>query len=106
MGGFHLLKFFGSPMLAFLFALLVAAFTTGCPAVCVGSPGYALATIETWKTFPRPGEPPGKFEEEPVRHPGMLRRRYWFVPLYVLVRLGVLAAVVLALLGVGTERGV
>ena len=64
-----------------------------------------MATIETYKTFRRPGEPPGKFEDEPVRHPPMLRRRYWFVPLYVLVWLGVLAAVTLALLGAGTERG-
>ena len=104
--GFHLLKFFRSPALAFLFGLLVASLTTSYPSVFVGSLGYTVATIETYKTFRRPSEPPGKFEDEPVRHPPMLRRRYWFVPLYVLVWLGVLAAVTLALLGAGTAKGV
>ncbi len=102
--GFHLLKFFRSPLLASLYGLMVASLTTSYPAVFVGSLGYTVASIETWKTFRRPGEPPGKFSDQPVRHPEMVRRRYWLVPLYALIWLGVLAAIALALLGVGTGQ--
>ncbi len=104
--GFHLLKFFRSPLLAFLFGLVVATFTSSYPAVFVGSLGYTVAAIETWKTFRHPGEDPGKFEGRTARHPRMFQRRYWFVPLYVTVWLGVLAAIAFALFGGGAEGGV
>ncbi|HSR41097.1 MAG TPA: hypothetical protein VLL48_02970, partial [Longimicrobiales bacterium] len=88
--GFHLLKFFRSPILAFLFGLLVATFTTSYPAVFVGSLGYTVATIETWKTFSDPGKDRGKFMDQDPGHPEMLERRWRFVPVYVAVWLGVL----------------
>ena len=99
--GFHLLKFFRSPLIAFLWGLLMASLTASWVAVFLGSIGYTVATTETYKTFFFPNEDRGKFQGREPGHPEMLKTRYRFVPLYVGVWLGVLVAVALALLGPG-----
>lgn len=104
--GFHLLKFFRSPFIAFLFGLLMASLTASYPAVFLGAIGYTVATTETWKTFSDPSKDRGKFMDQTPGHPEMLRKRYRFVPVYVAVWLGVLAAIALALFGGGAEGGV
>ena len=97
--GFHLLKFFRSPFIAFVFGLLMASLTGSYPAVFLGSIGYTVATTETWKTFSDPTRDRGKFMDQTPGHPEMLRKRYRFVPVYVAVWLGVLAAMAAALFG-------
>ncbi|MGK7311567.1 MAG: hypothetical protein ACN0LA_04950 [Candidatus Longimicrobiales bacterium M2_2A_002] len=97
--GFHLLKFFRSPFLAFLFGLLMASLTDLYPAIFLGALGYTVATTETWKTFSDPGKDRGKFMDQTPSHPEMIERRWRFVPVYVVVWIGVLAAIALALFG-------
>lgn len=97
--GFHLLKFFRSPLIAFLWGLLMAGLTGSYVAVFLGSIGYTVATTETYKTFFFPHEDRGKFQGKEPGYPGMLQTRYRFVPLYVAIWLAVLASVALALLG-------
>jgi len=54
--------------------------------------GLSVATLETYKTFLFPSKPRGKFTGKPIRYPGMLVKRLRFVPLYVAIWIGVLAA--------------
>ncbi|RMH20630.1 MAG: hypothetical protein D6701_03580 [Gemmatimonadetes bacterium] len=97
--GFHTFKFFRSPAMAFGYGLLVASLTTNYVFIFLGAIGFTVATIETYKTFFFPDRPRGKFQGKEPAFPEYLTRRARFVPVFVLVWLGVLTAVVLALLG-------
>lgn len=81
--GFSWLKFPRSPLIALAWAIPVAMFTTNWLLVAVGAAGYGVATVETYKKFWAPHQPPGKFAGHPVRHPETLRLRRWFGPLYL-----------------------
>ncbi|NIP83845.1 MAG: hypothetical protein GWM90_33300 [Gemmatimonadetes bacterium] len=94
--GFETLKFFRSPGIALVYALLLSRMTDDLLLLALASAGYTVATIETYKTFLFPSRPRGKFSDKPVLYPDMLRRRQAFVPLYVF-----LWAVILAGLGAG-----
>jgi hypothetical protein len=91
--GFQTLKFFRSPALASLFAAGLAPLTSGLLLVTLAATGYTIATTETYKTFFFPSKPRGKFAGMPIRFPEMLRRRQRFVPLYVAIWAGLLAAI-------------
>ncbi len=91
--GFQTLKFFRSPALASLFAVGLAGLTQSLLLVTLAATGYTIATTETYKTFFFPSKPRGKFAGMPIRYPEMLRRRQRFVPLYVAIWAGVLAAI-------------
>lgn len=83
--GFEIRKFFRSPVIALLFALLCARYTTDWLLVAIAAVGYTVAATETYKTFFFPSVPRGKFAGKPVCFPEMLRRRRHFVPVYVAI---------------------
>ena len=58
-----------------------------------------MAATETYKTFFFPSKPRGKFAGRPVTFPDMLVRRYWAVPVYVMIWLGVIAITLAAAAG-------
>ena len=91
--GFQILKFFRSPALASLFAAGLATLTPSLLVVTLAATGYTVATTETYKTFFFPLKPRGKFAGMPIRFPEMLRRRQQFVPVYLAIWAGVLAAI-------------
>lgn len=95
--GFQTFKFFRSPLISAGFAFLL--YTIGATALqgMLGAIGYTVATTETWKTFFFPSVPRGKFAGKPIRFPEMLRRRRYFVPLYVAIWIVILTGFVLAL---------
>jgi hypothetical protein len=92
--GFQTLKFFRSPVLAALFAAGLSALTADLLLITLAATGYTVAATETYKTFVFPSQPRGKFAGMPVRYPDMLRRRRRFVPMYLAIWAGVLAAVI------------
>lgn len=92
--GFQTLKFFRSPALAALFAAGLSTLTPDLLLITLAATGFTVATTETYKTFFFPSKPRGKFAGMPVRYPDMLRRRRGFVPVYVAIWAGVLAAVI------------
>ncbi len=92
--GFETLKFFRSPVAAIVFGLVVSNFTGSYPLIALAAVGFTVASLETYKTFFFPSTPRGKFAGKPVLYPRMLMRRQFFVPLYVLIWAGVLAAAV------------
>src|SRR3954470_24304467 len=59
--GFDALKFFRSPCLTVLFAVLLARVTDSYLEIAVASIGFERATAETYKTFFFPSKPRGKF---------------------------------------------
>ena len=89
--GFQFFKFFRSPVLAAAFAWLLLGLTASWPAVMFGAIGFTVATTETYKTFFFPSKPRGKFAGRPVTFPDMLVRRYWAVPVYVMIWFGIIA---------------
>jgi hypothetical protein len=91
--GFQIMKFFRSPALASLFAVGLAGLTQSMLLVTLAATGYTIAATETYKTFFFPSKPRGKFAGMPIRFPEMLRRRQRFVPLYIAIWAGVLAAI-------------
>jgi hypothetical protein len=95
--GFDALKFFRSPAIALLWALLAACFTKEYLFIALCGLGYAVATIETYKTFFFPNRPRGKFAGKPVLFPRLLTWRYRFAPLYGAIWLAVIANIALAL---------
>jgi hypothetical protein len=97
--GFQTLKFFRSPALAALWALLLAQLTPDLVLVTLAATGYTIATTETYKSFLFPSKPRGKFAGKPVHFPSLLRVRQRVVPLYVAIWL-----TVLVILGFGLER--
>ena len=95
--GFHLLKFFRSPLVAGLYGVFMAALTTRYVVIFLGAIGYTVASLETHKTFFHPNEDRGKFMHKTPGYPEWLRIRYRFVPLYVLIWLTILVTAALAL---------
>jgi hypothetical protein len=95
--GFELLKFFRSPIIAIIYALLLSRLTSDLLLIAAGAIGYERATAETYKTFFFPSKPRGKFAGKPVLHPEMLERRRYFVPVYVGICVAILATGVIAL---------
>jgi hypothetical protein len=94
--GFETLKFFRSPVISLFWAVLVANFTDNWLLIGVAGAGYSVAAIETYKTFFFPSKPRGKFAGKPILFPEMLRRRQFFVPVYVLIWVLVIGAYVAA----------
>jgi hypothetical protein len=90
--GFHTLKFFRSPLLAGLYALLLSRFTDSYLLAALGGLGYTVATIETYKTFFFPSRPRGKFAGKPILFPEHLSTRRRFVPVYFAIWTVVIAA--------------
>lgn len=73
--GFSGWKFLRSPAVATFWAIPLSLLTTSWVILAVAAGGFAVATIETYKTFLTRGRPPGKFATRPVRfHPPALRR--------------------------------
>jgi hypothetical protein len=101
--GFETFKFFRSPGIAAFFALLLACFTDNWLYLALAAEGYTVATIETYKTFFHPNKPRGKWAGKSMPYEHMLKRRWKFVPLYVLVWLLVITGFVLGY--VGPHRG-
>lgn len=95
--GFSPLKFLRSPLIAAGFALLLGTIAQAYLIVATAALGYTVATIETYKKFTRPTEPPGKFAGKPLRYPEMLHRRHRVVPMYAGIWIAVLAALATAL---------
>ncbi|RMG67443.1 MAG: hypothetical protein D6715_04800 [Calditrichaeota bacterium] len=94
--GFETLKFFRSPLIALLYAIMLAHFTTNYLFISMGALGFTVGTIETYKTFFFPSKPRGKFAGKEIRYPEMLRRRQYFIPLYAGIWLAVLITIVVA----------
>lgn len=99
--GFDLLKFFRSPFMTVVFALLLSRLTDSYLYATVAAIGYERAAAETYKTFFFPSRPRGKFAGKPILYPQMLERRRYFVPAYVAICAAVLAVGVVALTDVG-----
>ena len=94
--GFEWLKFFRSPIIASLYALLIACFTDTYLYISMGGLGYTVGTIETYKTFFFPNKPRGKFAGKTIQHPEMLDKRNQFVPFYFAIWLAVITMCVIA----------
>jgi hypothetical protein len=94
--GFEWFKFFRSPVVAALYALLLSVFTSDLVVIALAAEGFTVATLETWKTFFFPSKPRGKFAGKPVLFPRMLRIRQRFLPVYVLIWITVISGFVLA----------
>ncbi len=97
--GFQTFKFFRSPGISFMYGVAMSALTTEYVFVFLGAIGFTVATIETYKTFFFPNRPRGKFQDKAPLFPQLLQWRHRFVPLFVLVWLGVLTAGVQSLRG-------
>ena len=96
--GFETFKFFRSPARRrWLWALVLALFTSHYLIIALAGLGYTVATIETYKTFFFPNKPRGKFAGKPILFPQLVRWRYRFAPLYAAIWLAVLANLGLAL---------
>ena len=95
--GFDVLKFFRSPALTVLYAVMLSMFTDSYLLMASGAIGYERATAETYKTFFFPSKPRGKFNGKPILHPHMLQRRQYFVPVYVAIWAAVLVCITAAL---------
>lgn len=96
--GFEWLKFFRSPVIAAIYAMLLSPFTNSYLLAALGGAGYSVATIETYKTFFFPSRPRGKFAGKPVLFPDLLRTRQRFIPLYAGIWAVVVAVFVAAYL--------
>lgn len=83
--GFETFKFFRSPAITLFWASILAFFTDNWVYLGIGGAGYSVATIETYKTFFFPNKPRGKFAGKPILFPEMVRRRHYFVPIYVTI---------------------
>jgi len=97
--GFQPFKFVRSPLVALGYALALASMTTNAVYAAMGALGYTVATLETYKTFFKPSVPRGKFAGKEIRFPEWLERRYRFVPLYVVIWIGMVVVNVAALAG-------
>ncbi|MEX2280867.1 MAG: hypothetical protein WEE89_00085 [Gemmatimonadota bacterium] len=94
--GFETFKFFRSPVVATIYAVLLSSFTSVLLLTALAGLGFTVATLETYKTFFFPSKPRGKFAGKPIRFPEMLTRRNWFVPMYASIWALVLAGFALA----------
>lgn len=96
--GFRWPKFFRSPAVAALYSLLLFRFTDRLLLIALAAAGYAVATLETWKTLSRPSRPGGKFAGKPITCPRMLElRRRYLMPLFLLIWCVVATGIVIAL---------
>jgi hypothetical protein len=96
--GFSGWKFLRSPSVATAWAVPLSLLTDSWVTLLLASCGFAVATIETYKTFLTGGRPPGKFEGRPIRvHLPALRRL--FARQHALLWLAVAAAFTLTLTG-------
>jgi hypothetical protein len=102
--GFEVLKFFRSPFMTVVFALLLSRLTDSYLQATVAALGYERAAAETYKTFFFPSRPRGKFAGKPILYPQMLVRRRYFVPAYVAICAAVLALGAVALRTVGVTQ--
>jgi hypothetical protein len=89
--GFSAFKFVRSPLVATAWAIPLTFLTSQPVLLLLASGGFAVASIETYKTFFTRGRPPGKFAGRPVLYRLPTIRR----------RLGRLHAALWAALGVG-----
>ncbi len=96
--GFEILKFFRSPVIALIYALMLANFTHNYVFISMGALGYTVGTIETYKTFFFPSKPRGKFAGKEIKYPEMLKKRQYFVPLYTAIWLVVITTFIIAFL--------
>lgn len=96
--GFETLKFFRSPLIALTYAFMLASFTDNYLFIAFGALGYTIGTIETYKTFFFPSKPRGKFAGKEIRFPEMLKKRQYFVPLFVAVWIAVITTIIVALI--------
>jgi len=94
--GFETFKFFRSPGISLAWAILVAFFTDSWLFIGIAGAGYSVASIETYKTFFFPSKPRGKFAGKPITNPEMLRKRQYFVPVYVAIWLAIITTFVVA----------
>jgi hypothetical protein len=94
--GFETFKFFRSPGITLIWAILVASFTGSWLYIGIAAAGYSVATIETYKTFFFPNKPRGKFSGKPIDHPDMLRQRKYFVPVYVAIWIAIVVTYAVA----------
>jgi len=94
--GFETFKFFRSPGVTLFWATLLAFFTENWIYIGIGGAGYSVASIETYKTFFFPNKPRGKFAGKPILYPEMLRRRYYFVPVYVTIWVLIIGTYIIA----------
>ena len=97
--GFHTFKFFRSPAMTFGFGLLLSLLTDDYVFLFMGSIGYTVASIETYKTFFFPNKKRGKFQGKIPTHPEFLQARWRFAPLFVAIWLGVIGTAVVAFTG-------
>lgn len=97
--GFHTFKFFRSPAMTYGYGLALSFLTPSYPLVFMGSIGYTVATIETYKTFFFPNKKRGKFQGKTPTHPQHLRTRWRFAPVFAAIWLGVLGTAVAAFTG-------
>ena len=65
--GFSGWKFLRSPAVATAWAMPIFFLTNDWVALLLASGGFAVASLETYKTFLTAGRPPGKFSGRPVR---------------------------------------
>ncbi|HUF31026.1 MAG TPA: hypothetical protein VMM77_10270 [Gemmatimonadaceae bacterium] len=94
--GFEWFKFFRSPFVALCYGVLIAHFTSNLLVIALAGEGFTVATLETYKTFFFPNKPRGKWTGKPILYPDMLRRRQYFLPLYIGIWLAIVAAFVIA----------
>ena len=66
--GFSGWKFLRSPAVATAWAIPLSAMTTHWVALAFSAAGFAVSSIETYKTFLTRGRPPGKFADKQIRH--------------------------------------
>jgi hypothetical protein len=94
--GFETFKFFRSPGVSLFWAVILAFFTEDWVYIGIGAAGYSVATIETYKTFFFPSKPRGKFAGKPILYPDMLKKRHYFVPVYVTIWILIIGAYAIA----------
>ncbi len=94
--GFETFKFFRSPSVSYTYAFLAANLTDNFVIITLCSIGFTIASIETYKTFFFPDRPRGKFAGKPVLFPEMLKKRHYFIPVYVAIWLYVIVNTVIA----------
>jgi hypothetical protein len=99
--GFEWWKFFRSPLVSGIWAVLLLPFTDRVLFLALAGVGYSVATWETYKTFFFPSKPRGKFAGMPVRYPALREWRFRFVPIYVIIWFLVIGAFVASCVGVG-----
>lgn len=97
--GFETFKFFRSPSVSYTFGFLAANLTDNFVIITLCSIGFTIASIETYKTFFFPNRPRGKFAGKPILFPEMLKKRHYFVPVYVAIWLYIIVNAVIAFSG-------